>query len=78
MTSITVNIDDCQANEIEALAKETRSSKSQIIRDAIAAFLQKKEDKKNKSPLLKYAGILKNHDVDGLKYQQRIRSEWDK
>jgi hypothetical protein len=34
-------------------------------------------DKKNQDILRKTSGILKNRNIDPLKWQQNIRSEWD-
>lgn len=34
-------------------------------------------DKKNQDILRKTSGILKNRNIDPLKWQQNLRSEWD-
>ena len=74
---ISIALDDWQINEIADIAKEQHASKTQVIRDAICMFLQKKKQKAD-NPLLKFAGILKNKKIDGLAYQHKLRSEWDK
>jgi len=38
----------------------------------------KSNNKQNRKPLSKFAGILDNLPIDPLEYQNRIRKEWEK
>lgn len=76
---MVIALDDWQISEISDIARKQHASKTQVVRDAICMFLQKKKQNTDAShSLLKFAGILKNKKIDGLTYQREIRAEWDK
>jgi len=56
-------------------------SRAELVRRAVADYLEKEKDKKN-AKLDQYFGIFKDDPdvfdgLDGLSYQEKIRSEWD-
>lgn len=66
-----VDIPDSQINDLTALCQAEKLSRAEVIRQAIALYLEKK------MPITNNAfGLWRTHQVDGLAYQQQVRSEW--
>lgn len=68
-TLIDIPADKLRALDEVALQRDI--SRSALVRVAIDEFL-----KKQKQPVDVF-GILKNEKVDGLKLQDKLRSEWE-
>lgn len=66
-----VDIPERQIKALEALCQAEKISRAELIRRAISAYLDKK--KPATSPAF---GIWRERGVDGLEYQERVRSEW--
>ncbi len=64
--------DDC-IQELDALAEKNRVSRAELIRQAVAQYLEKL---KPANPSDEAFGLWTDKKVDGLAYQQRLREEW--
>ncbi len=66
-----VDIPDQQIKALAAVCVSEKLSRAEAVRQAIAAFLE------NKKPVAAEAfGLWKDRKVDGLAYQEQVRSEW--
>jgi metal-responsive CopG/Arc/MetJ family transcriptional regulator len=66
-----VDIPDRQIEELTRISKAERVSRAEIIRQAVAAFIEMK-----KPDTVEAFGLWKECGTDGLTYQERLRSEW--
>lgn len=66
-----VDIPDRQIDDLTLICESRRVSRAEVIRQAITLYIEQ-----NKSAATDAFGIWKNHSVDGLAYQEKIRSEW--
>lgn len=72
MTRVLISVPQENIDKLDALAKRNESSRAALIREALVDWIQKHE-----GFLLEEAfGILKNHDIDGLEFQKKMRNEW--
>jgi metal-responsive CopG/Arc/MetJ family transcriptional regulator len=67
-----VYIQNDQLKELARLSKADGRSRASLIRDAITAYIEKRMAKKE----VRGFGLWKDHPVDGVEYQRKIRSEW--
>ena len=67
-----VDVGDSQLQELDELSKEEKRSRAALIREAIDDFLAKRRSKHEGDAF----GLWGNRKVDGLVYQERLRSEW--
>ncbi len=66
-----VDIPERQIEELIRISKAEKVSRAEIIRQAVAAFIEMK-----KPDTVEAFGLWKEHEVDGLTYQEQLRSEW--
>ena len=66
-----VDIPEMQIEELIRISKAEKVSRAEIIRQAVAAFIEMK-----KPDTAEAFGLWKEHEVDGLTYQEQLRSEW--
>ena len=66
-----VDIPDRQIRDLTAICEAEKVSRAEVIRQAISAYLEKK-----KPQAVDAFGLWKDHKVDGLEYQEQVRSEW--
>jgi hypothetical protein len=66
-----VDISDKQIDALKAICKTKKLSRAEAIRQAIAAYIER-----NKPGAVDAFGLWKNRKVDGLRYQEQVRSEW--
>lgn len=66
-----VDIPDRQIEELIRISKAEKVSRSEIIRQAVDAFIEMK-----KPSTVEAFGLWKEHEIDGSAYQERQRSEW--
>jgi len=71
MTWILVHIPDWQMKEIAAIAAAEKSSHAEVVRRAVAAYIEQK-----KISAGNVFGIWRDRAIDGLECQERGRSEW--
>jgi metal-responsive CopG/Arc/MetJ family transcriptional regulator len=67
-----VDISDSQLRDLDELSKEEKRSRAALIREAIDDFLAKRRSKHEGDAF----GLWGKRKVDGLVYQERVRSEW--
>jgi metal-responsive CopG/Arc/MetJ family transcriptional regulator len=67
-----VDIPDSQVKELARLSKADKRSRASLIRDAIAAYIEKRTPRKEVPGF----GLWKDYPVDGVEYQRKLRSEW--
>jgi hypothetical protein len=66
-----VDIPDRQIKDLTAICEAENVSRAEAIRQAISAYLEKK-----KPGAVDAFGLWKGRVVDGLTYQEQVRSEW--
>jgi hypothetical protein len=66
-----VDIPESDLEELNAMSQSRKVSRAELIREAIAGFLAQ-----NRSGLEDSFGLWKKKGVDGVKYQEQLRSEW--
>lgn len=66
-----VDIPDRQIQDLTAICMAENVSRAELIRRAISAYLEK-----NKPAAVEAFGLWKERKVDGLEYQDQVRSEW--
>jgi metal-responsive CopG/Arc/MetJ family transcriptional regulator len=68
---IVVDIPENQIKELTAISQAEKVSRAEVIREAIASYLEKKKPQTEDA-----FGLWKDRQVDGLAYQELARSEW--
>lgn len=72
MSRILVDLPDAQIEALAIIAEAGQRSRAAVIREAIEAYVLQ-----NKQGLgADVFGLWKSKKVDGLEYQQELRSEW--
>ena len=66
-----VDIPDRQIKDLTAICETEKVSRAEVIRQAIASYIEKK-----KPATVDAFGLWKGRKVDGLAYQEQVRSEW--
>ena len=72
MREILVGITDTQKQNLDRLAKQRKSSRAALIREAIDGLLRQRQ-REDRSEAF---GLWGNTAPDGLEFQRRIRAEW--
>ncbi|KLU28114.1 CopG family transcriptional regulator [Caballeronia mineralivorans PML1(12)] len=72
MSRILIDLPDSQVEELAVLVEVEQRPRAAVIRDAIEAYISQHK------PMLgaDVFGLWKSKNVDGLEYQQELRSEW--
>jgi len=68
-----VDIPEDELEELNLLSRSRKVSRAELIRQAVAGFLAD-----NRAGLEDSFGIWKKRGVDGLKYQEKLRGEWER
>ena len=69
---ILVDVDEQNLRKLDRLAGKERRSRASVVRQAIAEHL----DKRAPEALEDAFGLWGERKVDGLLYQEKVRSEW--
>jgi metal-responsive CopG/Arc/MetJ family transcriptional regulator len=72
MSRILVDLPDAQVEELAALVETEQRSRAAVIRDAIDAYIAQHKRALGADVF----GLWKSKKIDGLEYQQELRSEW--
>jgi hypothetical protein len=67
-----VDLGDAQIEALDELSKKEKESRAALIRQAIDDYLAKRRSKKEGDAF----GLWGKRKVDGLAYQEKVRSEW--
>ncbi len=66
-----VDIPDTQIHDLTAICQAEKLSRAEAIRQAIALYVEK-----HKPGTVDAFGLWQGRQVDGLTYQEQMRSEW--
>ena len=69
-----VDIPDSQLNDLAVVCKAKKLPRAEVIRQAIAAYIA--DNKPNASQAFGLWASGKKAPVDGLAYQEKVRTEW--
>jgi predicted transcriptional regulator len=72
MSRILVDLPDSQVEALAAIVEAEHRPRAAVIRDAIDAYVAQRKRALGKDVF----GLWKRKKVDGLAYQQELRSEW--
>lgn len=67
-----VDMNDAQIEALDTLAKRVRQSRASLIRSAIDDYLKRHHREQVEDGF----GLWGKRKVDGLAYQEKVRSEW--
>ncbi len=67
-----VDFNENQIQALDELSKRNKQSRAALIRSAVDDFLRRNNSAQAKDAF----GAWGDHTVDGLEYQERVRSEW--
>lgn len=67
-----VDMNDAQVEALDVLAKRLRRSRAALIRTAIDDYLERHHREQVEDGF----GLWGKQKVDGLDYQEKVRSEW--
>jgi metal-responsive CopG/Arc/MetJ family transcriptional regulator len=68
-----VDIPEDELEELNSLSRSRKVSRAELIRQAVAGFLAE-----NRAGLEDSFGIWSKRGVDGVKYQEKLRGEWER
>lgn len=69
---ILVDMPDNQVRELARLSAATKRPRAAIIREAVASYIARLKQSDPDDAF----GLWGDREVDGLEYQQKLRSEW--
>ncbi len=69
-----IEIPDDLVQALDALGKQTQSSRAALIREAVKEYLTHHEP----APMEAAFGLWKGRNPEGVEYQRELRSEWEK
>ena len=71
MMRTLVDLPEDELEELSALSRSRKVSRAELIRQAVSGFLAQ-----NKAGMEDSFGLWKKKGVDGVEYQEKLRSEW--
>jgi metal-responsive CopG/Arc/MetJ family transcriptional regulator len=72
MSRILVDLPDTQVEELAVIVEAEQRPRAAVIRDAIEAYIAQHKP----GLAADVFGLWKGKKIDGLEYQQELRSEW--
>jgi metal-responsive CopG/Arc/MetJ family transcriptional regulator len=73
-----VNLPEKQIKVLNMLSKQRKVSRAQLVREAVATFIDTNSKAARKAALDAAFGLWKDREIDGLEYQKKMRAEWDR
>lgn len=67
-----VDIDEMQIEKLDQLARSQKRSRAAVIREALRDYIDARATETSEDAF----GLWGDRVVDGLEYQERVRSEW--
>jgi len=67
-----VDIEEDQIRDLDRLAKQQKRSRAALIREAVADYLKQRRLREAENAF----GLWGQPRIDGLTYQEKVRSEW--
>jgi metal-responsive CopG/Arc/MetJ family transcriptional regulator len=68
-----VDLPEAELEQLNALSRERRISRAELIRQAVAGYLEQ-----NRTGLEDSFGLWKKKAIGGVRYQERLRGEWER
>ncbi len=68
-----VDLPDTELEELTAMSRSRKTSRAELIRQAVAGFLAQ-----NRAGVDESFGLWKGRGVDGVEYEKRLRDEWER
>jgi hypothetical protein len=68
-----VDLPDRELQQLTALSRSKKTSRAELIRQAVAGYLAQ-----NRAGIEDSFGLWKDRGVDGLAYQESLRDEWER
>ncbi|WP_199545343.1 ribbon-helix-helix protein, CopG family [Paraburkholderia kururiensis] len=72
MSRILIDLPDSQIEDLTVIVEAEQRPRAAVIRDAIEAYIAQRK----RALGVDVFGLWKSRKVDGLIYQQELRSEW--
>jgi metal-responsive CopG/Arc/MetJ family transcriptional regulator len=72
MTRILVDVPDAQLSDLMLIADAEKRSRAAVIRDALDGYIAQRKP----ALAVDVFGLWKDKNIDGLDYQDKLRSEW--
>ncbi|WP_429500881.1 CopG family transcriptional regulator (plasmid) [Robbsia andropogonis] len=72
MSRILIDLPDSQVNDLAMILEAEQRPRADVVRDAIDAYIAQRKRTLGTDVF----GLWKSKKVDGLSYQQELRSEW--
>jgi len=72
MSRILVDMPEAQLEELAMIVELEHRPRAAIVRDAIEAYISQRK----RAVGTEVFGLWKSRKIDGLAYQQELRSEW--
>jgi metal-responsive CopG/Arc/MetJ family transcriptional regulator len=69
-----VDLPDEQIEPLKALAQQMKLSRAELVRRAVADYLRRHRPAENDAAF----GLWRDRGEDGVAYQERLRSKWDR
>lgn len=73
MMRTLVDIPDRELAELNALSESRNVSRAELVRQAVRGFLAQ-----NRAGLESSFGLWRGRGMDGVKYQEKLRDEWER
>lgn len=67
-----VDLPERQLKQLTALSRSRKTSRAELIRQAVAGYLAQ-----NRAGIEDSFGLWKSRGVDGLEFQETLREEWE-
>jgi len=77
MVRTLISLPDKDLRKLDILAHKAKKSRAQVVREAVAVYLEKNEPQSWKEIVAKCAGMWKHKKIDGLAYERQLREEWE-
>jgi metal-responsive CopG/Arc/MetJ family transcriptional regulator len=68
-----VDLPEAELAQLNALSRQRRVTRAELIRQAVAGYLEQ-----NRTGLEDSFGLWKKKVVGGVRYQERLRREWER
>jgi metal-responsive CopG/Arc/MetJ family transcriptional regulator len=68
-----VDLPEVELEQLKVLSRARRVSRAELIRQAVSGYLEQ-----NKTGLENSFGLWEKKAVDGVKYQEQLRGEWER
>ena len=80
MVRTLVSLSDEKLKKLDNLARRSKKSRAQLMREAIDLYLKKKDhESESWKELVRHTtGLWKQKKVDGLAYERKLREEWER